>query len=68
MCDIKASAKWYAKILRETAADRELSWMVNVLEKNELFAVTFDKRNVFCVMKTTRCQSKTEKNSTAPNF
>ena len=42
MCEIKASAKWYARNIGETPVDRALSKVVKYLKENDLFAIPYD--------------------------
>ena len=50
-CEIEASAKWYAKIVRLTPMDRGVKKLHGYLKANDLLAVPFDKGCGFCVMK-----------------
>ena len=58
LCEIEGSAKWYAKNVCETPADR---WFKNVhdyLKANVFRAVPFDKGCGFCVMKKSTYMEK----------
>ena len=50
LCEIEASAKWYAKSVRETPMDRGVEKRHDYLKANDLLAVP-DKGCGFCVMK-----------------
>ena len=47
LCEIEASAKWYAKNQRETPVDRGLSKVTKYLKEHDLLAVPFDNGNAF---------------------
>ena len=51
LCEIEASAKWYAKKVRETRMNRGVKKVHDYLKTNDLLAVPFDKGCGFCVMK-----------------
>ena len=51
LCEIEASAKWYAKNVRETPLDRGVKKVHENIKTNDLLVVPFDKGCGFCVMK-----------------
>ena len=51
LCEIDVSAKWYAKNVRETPANRGIVKVAKLLKDNEIVTVPFDKGTGFCVMK-----------------
>ena len=58
LCEIEASAKWYAKNVRETPLDRGVKKVHDYLKANDLLAVPFDKGCGFCVMKKSTYREK----------
>ena len=56
LCEIEASAKWYAKNQRETLVDRGLSKSAKYLTEQDLIAVPFDQDNGFRVMRKSTYQ------------
>ena len=58
LCEIEASAKWYAKNVRETPLDRGVKKVHDYLKANDLLAVPFDKGCGFCVMKESTYREK----------
>ena len=52
ICQIDVSAKWYAKNVRETPANRGIVKVAKLLQDNEIVTVLFDKGTGFCVMKS----------------
>ena len=51
LCEIEASAKWYAKYVRETPANRAVMKVATFLKDNDIVAVTFNKGKGLCVLK-----------------
>ena len=68
LCDIEASAKWYAKKQRETAVYRILSKVTKYLKEFDLMAVPFDKYNGFWVMRKSIYQTKLDQVFDCPHF
>ena len=62
LCEVEASAKWYAKNLREAPS---ISRLANFLKENKFSAVHFDKVNGFSVLKKHRINQTCKKHSTA---
>ena len=58
LCEIEASAKWYAKNIRETSLDRGVKKVHDYLKANDLLAVPFDKGCGYCVMKKSNYREK----------
>ena len=58
LCEIEASAKWYAKNVRETPIDRGVKKVHDYLKAIDLLAVPFDKGCGFCVMKKSTYMEK----------
>ena len=58
LCEIEASAKWYAKNVPEIPLDRGVKKVHDYLEANDLLAVPFDKSCGFCVMKKSTYREK----------
>ena len=50
LCDIEASAKWYAKNVRETPIDIGANKVHDYLKVNNLLKVPSDKSCGFCVI------------------
>ena len=68
LCEIEASAKWYAKNQRETPVYRILSKVTKYLKKFDLIAVLFDKCNGLWVMRKSTYQTKLDQVFDCPQF
>ena len=58
LCEIKASAKRYAKNVKQTPSDKGVEKFRKYLKDNGLLAVPFDKGMGFCVMKKKTYEKK----------
>ena len=68
LCDIEASAKWYAKNRRETPVERGLSKVTNYFKKLDLLEVPSDKGNMFCIIRKSTYQTKLDQVHDCPQF
>ena len=60
-CDGEASAKWYAKNVNGTPADRGVVKVSKILKDNDIVAAPFDKGMGFSEMKRQSYQTKLAK-------
>ena len=68
LCDIEASATWYAKNRRETPVDRGLSKVTEYFKELDLLEVPSDKGNMFCIMRKSTYQTKLDQVHDCPQF
>ena len=68
LCEIEASAKRYAKNVRETPLDRGVKKVHDYLKANDLLAVPFDKGCGFCVMKKSTYREKLDEVMNSDQF
>ena len=68
LCEVEASAKWYAKNQRETPLDRGLPKVTKYVKEHDLQAVPFFKGDGFCVKRKSKYQTKPNQALDCPQF